>query len=75
MVRIRTRKPWVLFRLRLFGWKVRFMAVVPARRASTPDGSRLPWAKAQVYTLLAFPVNRTPAAPASELLHSAGPVW
>ncbi len=24
-VRIRTRKPWVFFRLRLFGWKVRFI--------------------------------------------------
>lgn len=27
LVLIRTRNPWVLFRLRLFGWKVRFIFV------------------------------------------------
>jgi len=75
LVRIRTRKPWVLFRLRLFGWKVRFMAVVSGRGIEAPDGSRLPWAKVQVYTLLAFPVNRPPSPAPSEPLHSEGPVW
>jgi RecB family exonuclease len=29
LVRIRTRKPCVRFRFRLFGWKVRFIASVP----------------------------------------------
>jgi hypothetical protein len=28
LVRIRTRKPWVRFRFRLFGWNVRFMVSV-----------------------------------------------
>lgn len=36
--RIRTRKPWVLFRFRLFGWYVRFMAQVPRVRNRNPAG-------------------------------------
>jgi hypothetical protein len=35
-VRMRTRKPWVLARLRLLGWKVRFTSRLQVR------GSRLP---------------------------------
>jgi len=33
-VRIRTRKPWVRCRLRLFGWKVLFISVFPRRNHS-----------------------------------------
>ena len=74
-MRIRTKKPCVLFRLRLFGWKVRFMAVVSAHGTQAPDGPRLPWAKVQVYTLLPFPVNSALPEEASEALHSTGPLW
>ena len=35
LVRMRTRNPWVLFRLRLFGWNVRFM-LSPRRRKERP---------------------------------------
>ena len=50
LVRMRTRKPWVLFRLRLLGWNVRFMTgrLGPAD-PGTPMGARLPWTKVQVY--------------------------
>ena len=37
LVLMRTRKPWVLFRLRLFGWKVRFMLAAPGPEGA-PDG-------------------------------------
>jgi len=74
-VRIRTKKPCVLFRLRLFGWKVRFMAGRLGPGTQAPDGPRLPWAKVQVYTLLAFPVNSTRPGQPSEALHSTGPLW
>src|SRR5450432_1009124 len=57
---MRTRKPCVLFRLRLLGWKVRFIAVVPRPKGPDPRWAPLPWAKSQVYTGLAFPVNRPP---------------
>jgi hypothetical protein len=36
LVRMRTRKPWVRFRLRLFGWNVRFM-LSPGRLVSDPQ--------------------------------------
>jgi hypothetical protein len=36
LVRMRTRNPWVRFRLRLFGWNVRFM-VSPGRLVSDPQ--------------------------------------
>ena len=36
LVRIRTRKPWVRFRFRLFGWKVRFMLDCPRPRSRNP---------------------------------------
>lgn len=35
LVRMRTRNPWVLFRLRLFGWNVRFM-LSPGRFGERP---------------------------------------
>ena len=34
LVRMRTRKPWVLFRRRLFGWNVRFISLVSLPRAA-----------------------------------------
>ena len=37
LVRMPTRNPWVLFRLRLFGWNVRFM-MSPGRRQGEPPG-------------------------------------
>ena len=40
LVRIRTRNPWVLFRLRLFGWNVRFM-LSPGRRKERPPAGCL----------------------------------
>jgi hypothetical protein len=36
LVRMRTRNPWVLFRLRLFGWNVRFM-LSPGRFGERPS--------------------------------------
>src|SRR5688572_3625544 len=36
LVRMRTRNPWVRFRLRLFGWNVRFM-LSPGRLSSDPQ--------------------------------------
>jgi len=38
-VRILTRKPWVLFRFRLFGWKVLFM-IEPRRPATAGEGRK-----------------------------------
>ena len=45
LVRIRRRKPWVLARLRLFGWYVRFTGRAPSRRSRAarsrgPSGRR-----------------------------------
>src|SRR6266536_1647997 len=61
LLRIRTRKPCVLLRLRLLGWKVRFMADRPGPKGPGPRWACLPWAKPQVYTTLLFPVNAGPA--------------
>lgn len=36
-VRIRTRKPWVRCRLRLFGWKVLFINLIPRQNHSLSD--------------------------------------
>lgn len=41
LVRMRTRKPCVLFRLRLFGWNVRFMLSPGRRSERNPSGDRL----------------------------------
>jgi hypothetical protein len=66
LVLIRTRKPWVLLRFRLFGWKVRFIAVAPAGdargprsgRAASPDkvlSVRKAWARCQTAVLQTSP--------------------
>ena len=59
-VRIRTRKPWVLARLRLFGWKVRFtsglhgvsgcVACQGGPAAKTGGGSYWAWVRLVVQT-------------------------
>jgi hypothetical protein len=40
LVRIRTRKPWVLFRLRLFGWYVRFISMPVREKVDPAPGKR-----------------------------------
>lgn len=45
-VRMRKRKPWVFARLRLFGWKVRFVMFLPM----FVNGSALRGAQAHVQT-------------------------
>jgi hypothetical protein len=72
LVRIRTRKPWVRFRLRLLGWKVRFMAVRPGPPRAGPRWARPPRAKPQVYRTLPFPVNLHPRRGPSKSLSRAG---
>jgi hypothetical protein len=37
LVRIRTRKPWVLARLRVFGWYVRFNEEPPRGGRARPE--------------------------------------
>jgi hypothetical protein len=39
-VRIRSRKPWVLARRRLFGWKVRLLTTTPQRLEDKECGQR-----------------------------------
>jgi hypothetical protein len=66
-VRIRTRKPWVLFRFRLFGWNVLFM--IEPRRPATAGEGRKPRLPGQTRKYSASPPERQTRGRAS-LRHS-----
>lgn len=75
LVRIRTRKPWVLFLFRLLGWKVRFMAVVSGPRDEGPRWASPSLGKGASLQPSGLSCQCRTACGLSESVVSAGAVW